>query len=77
MLDEPNRQKTIDAAARPITNFVMSRYIGSRLLPNSPSFPPGSKVKDVPSVRRNTTSHNIANSPTAVTIPGSPANDML
>src|SRR5580658_3274527 len=68
---------TIDPAAKPRTNFVMSRYTGSSLLPNSPCFPPGSKTTGFPLLVKKMISQTSANSPTAVATPGKPGNNML
>src|ERR1700693_5344917 len=68
---------TIDPAANPRTNFVMSRYMGSSLLPNSPCFPPGSKTTGFPLLVKKMISQTSANSPTVVATPGKPANNML
>src|ERR1700679_2404322 len=68
---------TIDPADKPKTNFVMSRYMGSSLLPNSPCFPPGSKTTGVPLLFKKMMIQISANSPTAVATPGKPGNNML
>jgi len=73
--DEPT-SRTIDPAAIPRINLVMSRYIGSRPFPNSPSAPSGSKLKGEDFVLSQTMSHTIVNSARAVTIPGKPGSSM-
>src|ERR1700733_8192621 len=68
--------RTIDPAAKPRTNFVISRYMGSNLLPNSPCLPPGSNTTGSLLPFRYVISQVSANSPTAVATPGKPGNNM-
>src|ERR1700683_4717766 len=69
--DEPT-SRTMEPAAIPRINLVMSRYMGSSPFPNSPSAPSGSKLKGADFVFSQTMSHTMANSPMAVAIPGKP-----
>src|SRR5450631_2248480 len=74
-LIEPTN-RTIDPAARPSTVLVMSRYIGSSALPNSPCLPAGSKTTGCPLDFRYTASHITANIPSPVASPGKPGKNI-
>src|ERR1700691_5455535 len=73
--EEPTN-RTIEPAAIPSIYLVMSRYIGSRFFPNSPSTPHGARLKGEDLVLRRTMSHTRASSPSEVAIPGKPGRNM-
>src|ERR1700693_6398501 len=74
--EEPNQQKTIDPAPNQV-QFCNLQVDRKQSLANSPSLPPGSKVKELPLVPRKTISRRTANRPSPVTIPAKPANAMF
>src|ERR1700685_3982978 len=69
--------RTIDPAAKPRTDLVMSRYMGSSLLPNSPCLPRGSNTTGFPLLVKKMISQTNAKSPMAVATPGEPGNNMI
>ena len=68
--------RTIEPADKPRTVFVMSRYMGRRVLPNSPCLPTGSKTTGRPLTFRYTVSQITANNPRPVASPGKPGKNV-